>query len=897
VLPGIRDEIKQEIVGVLLVALTVLTYLGLFSPAGGGFGDIVKQALGAAFGDASLLVPACVGLAGLLCVFQRGHVVAGSRLAGWLLGLVAVLGWFHRFEPAVADVGFENIRFGLGGGYVGYAVNWALMAAFGPLGRDVVLAALTLIALLLATDSSLVTFALALWHGGSATARFLGRGLGRLVGLFERQTPRRQRPLPNQELRGGVERGQANSWRGTAPRWGLREQVRPGRSERAGRTGAGSGLGVDLQGARERYGFGPRPGSGGLAPDGFGPGNPASAGARGGGLVAVPGAGTDRTPRPAMAAAPPAAGAQAGVPATDERRGYEQMALTDNLLYELPSLSILDPVSPVKTRRLKQDLDDAARQLEAVLASYGVSGRVIDARRGPVVTRFEYQPAPGIKVARISSLTDDIAMNMAAESVRIEAPIPGKHAVGIEIPNREVSTVPLREVLEDPEVRRLTSKLTLVLGKEITGRPITGDLDRLLHILIAGATGSGKSVCLNAMIASLLFRAKPSEVKFLLIDPKVVELSVYEGIPHLVAPVVTDPKKAAGCLRWAVKQMEDRYELFAAAGVRDIGRYNDLVGGAPSRMPGEPVPEEVRPRMSSSNLPGPNPLPYIIIVIDELADLMMVAPVEVENLIFRLAQMGRAAGIHLMVATQRPTVDVLTGTIKANIPTRVAFAVASQVDSRTIIDTHGAEKLLGHGDMLFMPIGATKPIRVQGAFISDREIEALVEFVRGQAKPRYVPDVLATEAEEEDKGEEADDELFEEAVRVVMESGSASISLLQRRLRVGYTRAGRLIDMMEEAGIVGPFEGSKAREILMTWDSYRRSREAARRLAEQRTAQQRGRFAVGSVPRGGSTSPPPHAAARDVETRPGVPPHVVIGRGGRRAWTGLDPDDEEEPDS
>ncbi|HCJ09743.1 MAG TPA: hypothetical protein DHW14_01055, partial [Clostridiales bacterium] len=508
-------------------------------------------------------------------------------------------------------------------------------------------------------------------------------------------------------------------------------------------------------------------------------------------------------------------------------KGYEQIALTEDLLYELPPLSLLKKGPPAGSRRARQDIEEKARVLEETLESFGVRGKVVDVRRGPVVTRFEVQPAPGVKVARIVGLADDIALNLASHEVRIEAPIPGRRAVGIEVPNREVATVPLREVLEDPAATANPSKLLIGLGKDITGNSVTGDLDQLLHVLIAGATGSGKSVCINAIIASLLLRAKPSEVKLLLIDPKVVELNVYEGIPHLVAPVVTDPKKAAGCLRWAVKQMEERYELFAAAGVRDIGRYNALVseqvGAAPGRGPD-------RPRV------GPQPLPYIVIIIDELADLMMVAPVDVEDAVWRLAQMARASGIHLIVATQRPSVDVITGTIKANIPTRIAFAVSSQVDSRTIIDCPGAEKLLGHGDMLYMPVGTTKPIRVQGAYVSDEEIEALVEHVKAQARPHFAPDILEVEESTGDEAVEEEDELFEDAVRVVLESGQASISMLQRKLRVGYTRAGRLIDMMEERGIVGPFEGSKAREILMTWDQYRRAKEASRRAVEEARA-------------------------------------------------------------
>jgi len=404
------------------------------------------------------------------------------------------------------------------------------------------------------------------------------------------------------------------------------------------------------------------------------------------------------------------------------------------------------------------------------------------------------QPAPGVKISRIVNLADDIALKLAAPGVRIEAPIPGKAAVGIEVPNREICSVPLREVLESSEFQRSSSRLTVGLGKDITGQPIIADLAKMPHLLVAGATGSGKSVCINTLIVSILFKARPEEVKFLLIDPKVVELSNYNGVPHLLSPVVTDCKKAAAALRWAVQEMERRYILFAAAGVRDIGRYNDLA-------------EE-------------NALPLIVIIIDELADLMMVAPVDVEDAICRLAQMARAAGLHLVLATQRPSVDVITGTIKANIPSRISFSVSSQVDSRTILDMAGAEKLLGKGDMLYYPVGAAKPVRIQGAFIADQEVEELVAYLKIQSEPEYTDGVTAYDDLGDKRSRESfEDELLEDAVRMVLETGQASVSMLQRKFRVGYTRAARLIDTMEEMGIVGPNIGSKAREILMTSSS------------------------------------------------------------------------------
>ena len=461
--------------------------------------------------------------------------------------------------------------------------------------------------------------------------------------------------------------------------------------------------------------------------------------------------------------------------------------------YTLPPLSLLH--KPPKSRFVKttKELADNARLLENTLDEFGVGARVLNAYQGPAVTRYELEPGAGVKVSRIVGLADDIALKMAAPGVRMEAPIPGKAAIGIEVPNKEISPVPLREVVESDSFQRGVSRLTVALGKDIAGQPIVADLAKMPHLLVAGATGSGKSVCINTLIVSILFKARPDEVKFLLVDPKVVELSNYNGIPHLLTPVVTDCKKAASALRWAVGEMERRYQLFAAASVRDFARYNEL------------LPDER--------------LPLILIIIDELADLMMVAPVDVEDAICRLAQMARAAGLHLVLATQRPSVDVITGTIKANIPSRISFAVSSQVDSRTILDMAGAEKLLGKGDMLFYPVGAPKPLRVQGAFIADSEVEEIMAYLKGQTEPEYTEGVTSFVEYGDSKGRETmEDELLEEAVRMVLETGQASVSMLQRKFRVGYTRAARLIDMMEEMKIVGPNIGSKAREILMTTD-------------------------------------------------------------------------------
>lgn len=448
---------------------------------------------------------------------------------------------------------------------------------------------------------------------------------------------------------------------------------------------------------------------------------------------------------------------------------------------------------PARARRTATG--SQASLLEETLASFGVSAKVVNAAQGPVVTRYELQPGPGIKVSRITALADDLALALAAADVRIEAPVPGKAVIGIEVPNKDVEMVYLREVIEDPAFSEHPSKVALALGKDIYGQPVIADLTKWLHLLVAGATGSGKSVCLNCMIASLLFRATPEEVKILMIDPKRVELAVYDGIPHLIAPVVTDPRKAAAALRWAVMEMERRYELFAELGVRNIEMYGHL--------PPPQSEEEEREH-----------LPYIVVIIDELADLMMVAAAEVEDAICRLAQMARAAGIYLIVATQRPSVDVITGLIKANVPSRIAFAVSSQVDSRTILDMGGAERLIGRGDMLYYPLGAAKPTRAQGAWISDDEIEALVNFWKRQGDPIYNEEIGQEQASSPGEFDD-DDELLEDAIRLVVENGQASISMLQRRFRIGYSRAARLIDMMELRGIVGPYQGSKPREVLV----------------------------------------------------------------------------------
>lgn len=470
----------------------------------------------------------------------------------------------------------------------------------------------------------------------------------------------------------------------------------------------------------------------------------------------------------------------------------------ENYDYELPSIDLLDEPKHTAEQQERSEIQATVKKLEKTFRSFGVNARVTKVHVGPAVTKYEVFPELGVKVSKIVSLHDDLALALAAKDLRIEAPIPGKSAVGIEVPNKEVAMVSLREVLDNTWNQK-QSKLLVALGRDISGDAVVAELNKMPHLLIAGATGSGKSVCINGIITTILMRTKPHEVKMMMIDPKKVELNVYNGIPHLLAPVVTDPRKASRALKKVVAEMERRYELFSDTGTRNIEGYNEFI------------------RKYNQSTDEKQPLlPYIVVIVDELADLMMVASSDVEDAITRLAQMARAAGIHLIIATQRPSVDVITGVIKANIPSRIAFSVSSQTDSRTILDMGGAEKLLGKGDMLFLPVGASKPIRVQGAFLSDDEVERVVQHCIEQQKATYQEEMIPDDNDE--MMDEVDDELYDDAVQLVTEMQSASVSMLQRRFRIGYTRAARLIDAMEARGIVGPYEGSKPRTVLVSPD-------------------------------------------------------------------------------
>jgi len=479
--------------------------------------------------------------------------------------------------------------------------------------------------------------------------------------------------------------------------------------------------------------------------------------------------------------------------------------------FRLPDVSLLDTIEKTAGGPDQESLLMNSRIVEKKLADFGVEGEVTEVSPGPVITMYQFKPAPGVKISKIVGLADDLALALKAASIRVVAPIPGKGTLGIEIPNVSRQPVVVHDTINDPEFKQPKGKLILALGKDITGNIVVTDLAKMPHLLIAGATGTGKSVCLNAIIISLLYRATPDEVRLLLIDPKRIELSAYEGIPHLLHPVVTDPKKANIALKWAVAEMENRYELLTLKGVRSIDRYNQLVTKSKAKKPKPGSPLQDRETDEAED----QPLPYLVIIIDELADLMIVASREVEESIIRLAQMARAAGIHLILATQRPSVDVLTGIIKANIPARISFQVSSRTDSRTILDANGAEALLGAGDMLMLPPGTAKMQRIHGAYASEVEIKRITDFLRKQRKPDYDDTILNYQGKSEDMAADDEvDERYEEAIQLVIETRRASISMLQRRLRVGYNRAARMIEMMERQGLVSASDGVRPREVL-----------------------------------------------------------------------------------
>ncbi|MDR7532349.1 MAG: DNA translocase FtsK [Armatimonadota bacterium] len=765
--------------GLTLAVLALLLALS-FLPDAAGVPAVLARWQRVLLGRAAPLLPASCGAAGLVLLAAGARVRMTRRIGGLCLGTVASLLILH-LRTTSGDVLAAGLR-GQGAGVVGGALAWALERVLGPTGRWVAIGAFAVVAgallaglTLTAVGAALVATARAARHGAVAAAwvaltvarragRVAIRGTGTLIRTATQTAPRVTRVLAALAAETG-------------------RMLARGRLTLAGPVAA----------ARS-------------GPDG--PEAPAPAGTLPPVSASPPPAIDDGSPRPPAhtAGLVEAAGDEgtaerpAGTGARRRRRpevvDVQQERLEFAAVeYRLPPLSLLGDPATATRGRVRVDPAETARALENTLASFGVEAKVVHWEVGPVVTRFEVQPAPGVKVQKITSLTNDIALNLAAQSVRIEAPIPGKSAVGIEIPNQKASLVHLREILHTDLFQKATSPLVVGIGKDIAGGAIVADLAEMPHLLIAGATGSGKSVMLNAMIASLLFRSTPHQVRLVMIDPKRVELTDYNEIPHLLAPVVTNPRQAASVLKDMLRIMEQRFERFAEVGARNIQAYNQRTDVAP--------------------------MYYIVIIIDELADLMMVAPADFEDIICRLAQMTRATGIHLVVATQRPSVDVITGLIKANIPSRLAFAVSSQVDSRTILDTTGAEKLLGRGDMLFLPLGASRPIRAQGAYIADAEIRAVVDWWRQQARPVYDQQLVAAQrtAGAEDG---IDGERLIEAARLVVRTGYGSVSLLQRKMRIGYVTAARLIDELEARGIVGPVQGSNPREVLIGLDELER---------------------------------------------------------------------------
>ncbi len=755
------QTLRRDLAAVALAGLGALGFAALYVRPARGVNAAGAAMLRAVAGRLAPLGPLALVASAAWLVFEPRRPT-GVRAAGAALVVLAACGLAHVRVPE--DLAFAIAWRGQGGGLLGASVDWTLAKALGPIGRDIGLVALALAGLLLAGQFSL-RHAL-IWpfrHGARA-----GRALHAFVAAPTREETgwaRLPGPADDQGV-GGGELALLPPGRVATPTPGRRRQRVPAEDTTAAE---------------------PLPASVDHLPAPAAP-VPALPGA------AVPAPGLDGT---GDGGATAESEIDTGTP--PQSALIPRLVVLPGAAYQAPPLELLRKLPKGRPAR-SRDAAHRALQVEEALRSFGVAARVAEVVQGPSVTRFEVQPGAGVKVARISALADDLALALAATDVRIVAPIPGKAAVGIEVPNNDVTPVYLRDVLETAEFRSAASPLTVGLGQDIAGRPVVDSLQRLFHLLVAGATGSGKSITLNAMLVSILYKARPEEVKLVLIDPKMVELIPYNGIPHLLAPVVTDPRKAAATLRTVVKEMEKRYGLFTEAGARDLPRYNAIA--------------------TEKGVPT---LPYVVVVIDELADLMLVARSEVEDAIQRLTQMARAAGIHLIVATQRPSVDVITGVIKANIPSRIALTVSSQVDSRTILDAAGAERLVGRGDMLFRPVGAQKVVRAQGAFIADTEVEAVLDFLRSAGKPEY--DTAIMEAEEDpdrraDEGE--DDELFLEALQVVVESRQASVSNLQRRLRVGFTRAGRLVDMMEQRGFVGPHQGSKSREVLLTIEQFQR---------------------------------------------------------------------------
>lgn len=753
-----QNGIKFEIAGVCLILASIYIYISLFSKSSGIVGEQIKTLTLGIFGLGAYIVPVLIIVLGLAMVYRKDAMQVNIKFYSFCIFLIATLialflANYKEIEGADSQW-LDAVRYyyalgalNAGGGALGGFFGYAFVMLFGIVGTITIVAALYIISILMFTE---ISFASVLDHIRSL-----------ISGIYARLKDRSKETAITREL----QKKTAASTREELELMASDEERIKNMDKKIKILDFTKRFDKDFKGRDEGE------------PDEKPRENPKEA-LREGTEV------KEHKAKPLKEQQDARAGAEAKIVPINNKH-YAN--------YKLPSLSLLSLPAENKSGSGKKEVMSNVKILDDTLKNFGVSANIAQVSVGPTITRYELQLSPGVKVSKILSLADDISLSLASPGIRIEAPIPGKAAIGIEVPNKDISSVLLREVLESEEFKSQKSRLTFTVGKDVAGANIVADLAKMPHLLIAGSTGSGKSVCINILIASILYKATPDEVKLLLIDPKVVELSIYKNIPHLLVPVVTDPKKAAGALNWAVMEMTERYKKFAANNVRDIYGYNAM------------------------NKEGIEKLPQIVVIIDELADLMMVAPGDVEDAICRLAQMARAAGIHLVVATQRPSVDVITGLIKANIPSRISFAVSSQVDSRTILDMGGAEKLLGKGDSLFYPVGAAKPIRVQGAFVSEKEIERLVAYIKDQV-PASFNDELIKEIEQSvqiDEDEEVDS-LLKDAIEIVVESGQASILMLQRRLKIGYSRAARLIDQMEERRIIGGYEGSKPRKVLVS---------------------------------------------------------------------------------
>lgn len=735
--PRRRTRRQTDTIGIVFSAAAILSSLALARPGlAGATGEAIATVLRYLFGEGAWAFAGFLGYLGILHINDRRHQPPADLLAGGGMISLCSLWLIHILRVGMVQSVGGPSEFTHGGGIVGATMTSAMTSLVGAGGTWVVMSSLFLGALILLFDTPLCRLLAAAGQPARKGAVVVSRGarnVGRSVkqaAISRRQTAYVEEPFGSRD---GMEQDQASPKRARKLASPEEPSSSPGTS---------------------------------LAP--YVPPAVQSADAFSQGDAKI------RQPVKVKTVVP-------GTPVQDAAPGT----------YLLPSLDLLDPPPPPPVRN-EAEAQETIQTLETTLSQFNIEAKVVEISRGPTVTRYEIQLAPGIKVSKIVNLADNLAMALAAIDVRVEAPIPGKSAIGIEVPNRKPALVGLRQCLETREFYNAESKLLFTLGVDVAGQPRYADLAKMPHLLIGGSTNSGKSVCLNTLITSLLYRARPDEVKLLLIDPKRVELSIYDEIPHLLYPVVKDVKQAAGIFRWTIKEMEHRYDLFVKAGARNIVSYNEKL----------PADEK--------------PLPYIVLVVDELADLMMQQGAEVEGHICRLAQLARATGIHLVIATQRPSVDVITGTIKANIGSRIAFAVASHTDSRTILNMNGAERLIGRGDLLYLPMDAPKPTRMQGAFMSEREIDRVVAHLKAQGRPEYTATVATVDSQAASASEGgSEDELWEQTVRLVVNTGHASTSMIQRKFKIGYTRAARLVDMMEEQGIVGSLDGAKPREILI----------------------------------------------------------------------------------